>query len=520
MVCMEVISSQALWKDYDRKSLPLNESIVSQKTQDGVSETRLYFSGAAAPDGVTRIFARLVRPDTTEKLPVLIVLGEMFDDVDKLKFACADGYAVLYVDYSGRKNAERFTMYPDSMGYAQPFDIPETIDELPASPQKTCWYVWTTVLLRAVTYAESRADLDGASVAAVGFGAGASAVWKAAAAQAIRCGVAVNEFCAKVEDTGFRAALDSVSYASHVGVPMLSLCCSNAFRQTLDEISETAALGENSYLDIRPRAFRGVDDKQIQTVRLFLQAVFAGETLPAHPKLTLRGSDGALYCELQVGGEVEEARLYTSNSTQEPELRNWQRAKMESLGEGQFYARVDVSDVSSPIYAFASVQFKNGMTLCSPVAETSPTALGIKNAECGKSRLIYDGEMGVDDWIAGDGDEAEMVEGPFGISGVGAIDALYTFKLSDWAYSGEAGYVLQMLVYSETDQQIAVKLMTKTGEVYFALRDLKRNDGWTKLNFDVRDFKSGKGTLDRWDRVATVRLTFSGRVLIGNMLWV
>ena len=102
---MEVISSQALWKDYDRKSLPLNESIVSEKTENGISETRLYFSGAAASDGITRIFARLVRPDINERLPVVIVMGDLYDDVDKTTFAEACGRAVLYVDYSGEKKA-------------------------------------------------------------------------------------------------------------------------------------------------------------------------------------------------------------------------------------------------------------------------------------------------------------------------------------------------------------------------------------------------------------------------------
>ena len=517
---MEVISSQALWKDYDRKSLPLNESIVSEKTENGISETRLYFSGAAASDGITRIFARLVRPDINERLPVVIVMGDLYDDVDKATFTEACGRAVLYVDYSGEKKAERFTMYPESMSYAQPEGDLETLDDVPAAPQKTCWYAWATVLLRAVTYAESRDDLDPNAIAAVGIGTGASAVWKAAAVGAIKCGVVINEFGGRVEDTGFRAALDSVSYAAHVTVPVLSMCCSNAFRQSLDEVNETVAVGEHCLINVRPRAFRGVDTCQTQTVRLFLQTALAGGELPTPPKISLRGSEGALYCELTVDGEIEEARLYTANSTQAPEMRNWQKTGMQTLGEGQYFARVVVHDATSPVYAFAWVSYKNGMTLCSPMNEVTPSALGIKGAECGKNRLIYDGDMGVDDWIAGDGGEAEVDEGPFGISGVGADEALYTFKLSDWAYRGEPGYVLQMLVYSETDQEIAVKLLTKAGEVYFALRSLKRNDGWVKLNFDVHDFKSGKGTLDSWDRVATVRLTFSGRVIISNMLWV
>lgn len=328
---MEVISSQALWKDFDRKSLPLNESIVSEKTENGIKETRLYFSGAAASDGITRIFARLVCPVSSERLPVVIVMGDIFDDIDKQSFECVDGRAVLYVDYSGEKRAERFTMYPESMSYAQPDGDLDILDDVPAAPQKTCWYAWATVLLRAVTYVESRDDLDPNAIAAVGIGTGASSVWKAAAVEAIKCGVVINEFGGRVEDTGFRAALDSVSYAAHVSVPVLSLCCSNAFRQSFDEINETVSVGEHCLLNVRPRAFRGTDARQTQTVRLFLQSALAGAELPVSPKISLRGSEGALYCELNAVGEVEEARLYTANSTQAPEMRNWQKTGMQTL---------------------------------------------------------------------------------------------------------------------------------------------------------------------------------------------
>lgn len=516
---MEVISSQALWKDYDR-NLPLNQSVVSVKETSEAVETRLYFSGAASPDGVTRIFARLVRPKAEGRLPVVIVFGDLYDDVDRMAFDCAPGAAVLYVDYSGRKQSERFTIYPESMRYAESFYRPDTLNALPAGPKQTCWYVWATVFLRAVTFVESRIDLDSRSIVAAGYGAGGASVWKAAAAMSVKCGVIVNEYGAKLDDTAFKAALDSVSYAGRVTVPVLSVCCSNASGQTLDEISETVSVCPHCLLNVRPRAFRGVDFRQAQTIRLFLQAVMRGDPLPARPKLNARGSEGALYYETTLDSPATEARLYASNSVQAPGLRNWQVTPMEGLGDGQYIARVAVADSDAPVWAFAWAAYENGLTLCSELVEVSPAALSLNNAERSKSRLIYDGDMGVDDWIAGDGDDALVAEGPFGIKGVSASGALSTFKLSDRTFSGEQGYILQMLAYSDVDQTITVNAVTKTGEVYFALRELKRGDDWVKLSFDLSDFKSSEGALDNWQRVAAVSLTFGGRVIVSNMLWV
>lgn len=517
---MEVISSQALWKEYDRKGLPLNESVISTKTENGVTETRFYFSGVSAPDGVARIYARLVRPDSPHKTPVIIVLGDLADDIDKMTADCPDKWAVLYVDYSGKKDVERYTMYPESMRFAEPYYTPDTMGESSVPPQKTCWYIWATVLLRAVTFAESREELDGDAIAAIGLGVGGGSIWKAAGLKAIKCGVIVNESGEKIDDMGYKAALDSAAYAGWLTVPVLSVCCSNALRYTLDEVSETVALNENCYLNVRPRAFLGIDGRQIDTVRTFLQTVIDGTGLPKRPKLSLRGSDGALYCELTLDSEPAEIRLNVSNSPQAPGLRNWQKFGMESIGENRYMTRVDVTDTDSPVYAFARVAYLNGLTLCSEVIEADPKKLGITLAAHGKSRLIYDGDMGVDDWIAGDGGEAEVMTGPFGIEGVGAVDALSTFKLSDRAYTGEPGCVLQILLHSSVDQTVAFKILTKTGEVHFALRDLKRNDDWVKLTFDVTDFKSGDGTLDSWDKVATLRLTFDGVVIVSNLLWV
>lgn len=516
---MEVISSQALWKEYDRKSLPLNVSVVSEKEENGAIVTRFYFSGAASPDGVTRVYARLVRP-SAGVLPVVVVLGDLYDSADSLTFD-AGGRAVLYIDYSGRKEAARFTLYPEGMRFAEPYYTPDTLKALPASPGKTCWYVWGTVVLRAMTYIESDPNLDASAAAVVGIGTGGAQVWKALCTLSVRGGVIINERGGKLDDTGFKAGLDSVSYAGRITAPLLCLCCSNGDDLSIDQLSETiAAAAPECLLSVRPRAFRGTNEKQRRSVEIFLDKIFGGGTLPARPKLTARASEGALYCELASAAPVGDPRLYTAHSSEKPSLRNWQCVRMEKAGEGDYIARVGVTDASEPIRLFAIVETEDGLALSSELVEATPAAMGIAAAQLKKNRLIYDGDMGVDDWIGGDGDEAETGEGPFGIGGVTAESALSTFKISDSAYSGEDGYVLQMLAYSEADQTVTVNAVTKSGEVYFTLRELKTNDEWTKLSFNVTDFKSAEGSLDSWDKIAAISMLYGARVIVNSMLWV
>ena len=72
-----VITPLQLWKDYDRRILPLAESRISCFEKDGVKTSFIYFNGEASSDGVTRIYAKLVEPTEKTNRAVLVM-----DEID------------------------------------------------------------------------------------------------------------------------------------------------------------------------------------------------------------------------------------------------------------------------------------------------------------------------------------------------------------------------------------------------------------------------------------------------------
>ena len=536
---MEILTPQFVWKGYDASALPLNVSVVSTRRSAGTEITDAYFNGSTATDGVVRVSVRCFAPLSRGKLPAVVYMPDASRSAESAEELCmrltAQGYIVVMPDYAGvRDDAYRFTLYPASLSDAN--FAPERLTTYPADVRFNCWTAWAEVAMRSITFACSLERADAERVAVIGEGvASSAAIMTAAIDRRPKCAVTLFSAGRELPETSdenelkYKVALADAAYAPMIKLPLLMMTASNEEDGSADEMSEVFSLippESGSRLSISERAVHSIGVKQRDNIELWLKKYLSsGADVPDTPEVSASGSEGKLYFNVKTSAACE-TDLFVSQNMPNGGLRNWRKAELVSIGENEYIARVGVYNIKEKIYAFANARLPGGISVSSPIYEKLPASLGIVPEKAEATRLLYDGDDGVDDWTDPTSGEQEsppyVAEGPFGISGVCGA-GLATFKLGDPAFRGKDGYLLQMMIYSAKAQTVTLTVTAADdGEYseYSLAVGLSPDDGWRKLTLEAESFKSPYGVCAGWADVKVLRINGESPVIISGVLWV
>lgn len=541
-----VLSPLKLWENYDRSLLPLDVSEISSHETSVGKETRVYFNGEATAAGCTRIYARCVSPSspTDKAVVVMLALEQNIDDVDLSRFV-EKGWAAIAVDYAGDSfNRARFTIYPASLSFAN-YDKEKLFSEI-ENPQKTCWYIWTTVCMRAFTYAES---IGYTKAAAVGVGFGATHVFKATAVSEFPvCAVSVfsPEFFPQSDNPDFLSisvSLDITGYAHLLKVPYLQLCCSND--PSLDKVNELCYISsekdllsltthiekyKKELIYIAPRVDKVYTEEFASDLDFFISSYFDDKYRDNYseygivPQVTfsVSGEENKMYFSVNCAEKPKKIELYVSHAIENPAFRNWRSIPVERVGESEYIGYTEVYSETKPVYGFASITTESGFTFSTQLIKKIPSSLKIVPSKIAKKRLIYDSDMGIDDFFCAESNtKPGMKEGPFGISGICASKGLCTYKLGDVVFSGSPDGVLQLLLFSPVTQNVTFTVTD--GELfntYSCTKSVSPDTDWTKIMLSISDLKSNEGTLTGWDKAIFLRIDANEEIIISSLLWV
>lgn len=513
--------------------MPLSVSVISSEENDGTVLERLYFSGERTAMGVTRVYARLYIPPE-KKPPVVIVMDDFSADIADFdaRPLTDKGYAVLIVDYAGACDKERYTIYPKALDFADYFKNPEQIETVPNTVKQNCWYVWTTVLLRALTFVESDGRLSD-EIGLLGVGGGVNQVLKVAALENVKCAVAMFSPGPVIEgadtDINFKALLDNSGYVPLCKIPVLNVVGSNDEDGYFDRLGGVCLLADGEYyMTVGERLGKALTPRQTETVRLWLGRHLKMGMRPemSPPELSARQSERLLYYEINAGADrhVSKAELFVSYSETDCAHRNWRKVIPLLAGTGDYIAKVPVYDPTKPIYAFGVVTYEGGFVFSTPLLVKTPALLGVSADKLVKSRLLYDSDSGTDDFISPrGGDNVRMEEGAYSIMGVCSLDGeLATYKIGDMQYRAERDSILQLIVYSEKPQTAEFVVRVASGDEiveYVCKKKIERDANWTKLTLGTDDFKSKEGTLMSFAD-AVYFCVRADKLLINTMLWV
>ena len=541
---MELLTPQTIWKGYDASMLPLATSVTSDKTEGGRRVICARFNGSWGLDGVSRVFVRAVLP-AGKKSPAVIYMPDAHESVMNVDvdLFLSLGYGVIVPDYAGERDDDpRYTLYPRSMSHAN--FTPDCLSTVPKDMKFNCWTVWAETLMRAITFASELDEVDESRIALVGEGVGASSAFKASSIDN-RIACAVTLYSAgylpeadEQELLKFKVTLTDEAYAPLIKKPVLILVASNEQDGSVDAYSEAFERipeESGSRLSISERASHTIGLKQKNNIGLWLAHHLEGEgNIPAVPEVAVSSENRELYYTVTAPSGMEDVELFVSQANRAGALRNWRSYKLTKAEDGTYKAKVEVYNSREPLVAFANATARSGkaMSVSSSMLTRTPAMLGVNETPFTSNRLIYSGEMGKDDWIVISPllkkNTLSMIKGPFGIEGVSsAVGTISTFKIGDPIYAGKSGWLLQLMIYSNREQDVTFSVTSYNGEgekgkytEYSHTVRLYPADNWRKITLEESDFKAPYAGHANWEEVVYLNIRGDAPVAIASALWV
>lgn len=532
-----------LWQDYDRFSLPLNTNYFKTEKKNGYKINHVYFNGDKTDDGLTRIYGKVFIPEKSNGGGV-VLFNDASDpyDTNFSEILVNRGYTVILADYLGKNEGETFTIYPESLAFSNYFKNKDCIKLIPSEPINSCWYVWASVMNRSITFLETECLIKISKISLIGIRLGGFSVYKSAFVnKEISSAVALynsarTDFSENNSDESspYFSSLDSAAYASLITCPFLVQVSSNAEDGTTDIMSDvyTAAENENFKFSISDYSNDLFNERHYNNVIRFVEYWLTNkEPLKNSPEVKFKNSEGVLYISVKTNNEEvpELCNLFFSYESKNPAHRSWRKLNLTSLGEGEYFAKMDIYNAEQPVYAFVNIRFGEKIILSSNISTVTPKVLLIKAKELVKSRLIYDTEQGYGDFLILKNanrklSKITLKEGAHEIEGITSLcNSISLFKIGEDSYKGNQENVLQFLIYSETNQKVKF-IVSEDGEIplhYISEKQITADGEWQRITVDTTSLRSEEeGSLENWDNVYCLTIDSESELLINSVIWI
>lgn len=538
---MELMTAQMLWTNHDHRRLPLSETVLRTELCERYTIKEIYFNGDATADGVTRIYARLYTPSCIPTGASVVLMNDIDTPFDTtyINLLTECGFTVLALDYGGKRDEGKFTIYPESLENANYKSESSDFNGFPDNPKASCWFVYATVMLRGYYYLEEIETLDSNRICFFGVKRGAFSVYKAAFAEPnAACAVALfnSDYVPSLELNSdkamlYKSCIANTTYAPYIKTPLYIIESSNNNEDSLFHVNSLyLASSEACSYYIAEQSDNTLNPKQRRSLLAYMNGLcFSHKPMPAQPKIEAVCEDRALYYRVTVFGEdIDSVTLYYTYGFSKGAFRNWFKLPLEKTGDNEYRAKADVYLAKEEASAFVSVKYSNGIALSSEIVTKTPYLLGVHEGEIIKSRLVYETDMGPDSWmITKKTDlfgEVYMAEGHNGIQGVtSSINTLTTLKIGDLHTRGETDNLLQLLVYSKTKQTVILEATCKENDGYYPYTyeaHLSSFGEWAKITLSASEFKSETGPMESWANAVKLTITSEDTLLINSLLWI
>lgn len=552
-----------MWNDFDDQ-LPLNESVLGERDAGKVCLRTVRFAGRAVGEARVDIFARYAEPCEGDKYPALLILPDAdrtIDDAAVLRFASL-GYAVLMPDYRGSwRGAEGYTVYPEAIGYANLRESERHFDHADETAKETSWYEWVAVARYCIRYLRAQPNVG--KIGVIGIRAGGDIAWQlAATCDDLSCAIPV---CAggwrayrgvnkygdapelKMDDERYRfiAGIESQSYAPYVRCPILMLCSTNDelfdADRAFDTFSRIAPNCDKTFY-FAARYNGHIGNTGLNDLDLFIGKYLKGREvfIPAPAEVAIEeDTDGELVARIRFdrNGEVKYCEVYMAEDMCESAMRDWVRCefKRKEGDEAQIF-RLNAVRGAKRVFAYAKTKYSCGFAVSSKIAVKKIDQNYANSVE--PCRILYSSRSGRDSFTVARFDRSEimadcflensqppvdLVEGPFGISGVTSEYGLKLFRINDPRYCPAENALLKFDAYAPqtTTVQITVRA-TKNGKdiIYQCNLFLPGCESWTDHVLSAKDFKTdGNRPLASLRGAKYIAFYSEGRFCINNLLW-
>ncbi|MDY4186284.1 MAG: dienelactone hydrolase family protein [Candidatus Borkfalkiaceae bacterium] len=563
----KILTPSALWKDF-RGDLPLKESKINEMTYDGISYTEVYFSGRETETGRVRIYGLYARPTVlpkNRKLGGILVLPDFCETVnlETVNHFAKQGYSVFMADYRGDyEGVQNHTNYPTEIDYANFIKTGDNLFKVPLTAKETCWYEWVAVAKYSLAYLKSKSEVG--KIGVLGIKQGGNVGWQLVANEPrVSCFVTLfgigwqaynkifkysgedKELVMNDERYRYLGGVDAHAYAQYVDCPVLYVAGTNSSDFDCDRGTDTIARVKEKVpcaFNFAPRLKNVVDKKCDEDIAVFFKKYLAPDGtnvdkyyIPSAPQISVaQGDDNrTIFAEVVPDCYEKLARVnvYFGEGIIDPSKRNWTNmAPLTKRESGKKYFKAPLGGGCDFVTAFATVEYKNGVTVSSRVVYKK-----IQSEQPLSTKMLYNSKSGTDSFTVVDEEKnslggaffleqrsAEMVECSSGIAGVISPFGLLTYKIGEKRFVCDERSIVKLDVYCEEFTELKISLTVSENDKltdYSVIVKLKGSKVWQNVQVTFSELKSDKrlGIKD-FSCITALKLKAESRFAVNNIL--
>ncbi len=364
---------QCDWERFDPRADDLEIETVSEKTENGIKVTGLYFTSHKIDARPVRIYGIYARPEQVHgRIPALLFIhggGQTADEPEAVGLA-RHGYAVFTHDWKCSERPEQEN-HPSQW----PFDTQGQRLKADAYHDSPAW-----IARRALTVLEQQPEVDSGRIGVYGFSWGGYHTWT----------VTATDSRVKAANPSCGVLWSGDPFMAQLRAPVLFTNASNDFFAVLDGARKVM---EPVNVDCRrliaPNENHNMAGTAWEATRLkWFDHYLKGEAaLPVSPLLSAKTADGATIAAVKAPSATA-CRLIYSHGTHAAVDRCWFGISMQKTGSGVFSATLPRC-AGLDLWYFATGEYPDGTTLSTEYAvlqaEGEPP-----DPRAEPSRILYD----------------------------------------------------------------------------------------------------------------------------------
>ena len=564
-----LLTPTIIWKDF--KVGEIASETLHASFEDGFAVSHLRIFGEKVADGTVKIYAVMVKKAKLGITPAVVLVQDFRcgTDLTVAKKLADNGFCVLVVDIAGEADfnlvksvddvESPYTVYPQSLRFANYDAESEDKTEIVGDPRATCWMVWGRVIRYALEYLKTQNFVS--KIGVFGIGKAATPVWQVISAN---CGISCAVIVANAGWKGYRgiykfgdtpepqfnddelkylAGVEPQAYASHVKCPLLLVSPTNNPDYDIDRAYDTVSrVSDKIYaaVDYSVGGRYEISADCFDGTVCFMEQFLVKDKPRLIGDMSVKGSfeDGSVIVE--VAPDVKGLKTLTVYFSEEeilPALRFWNReVHAVSENEGVYEFKYAPYHVSGAVMFFARAEYENGQKICSNIICRRFEA--DKALQVNRRKVFYSSRMPVgvngfypakevsNGYININFDKNAKVgikNGPMDIAGLCSKNGLLTFKINAEKYKPIDNSMFMFDVYAVGGGELYLKAITdffgNRTEYVAKIRII--GDFWQNVHVEINQFKTQEGrALKSYEEVEALEFVSDGEFLINNLLWV
>ncbi len=482
----------------------------------------------------------------SQKTVLLIGEKSRLPQKDLIDALVAKGYAVVVPDYNGA-GSPTLTHFSEEYSYLKLGNENGRDQVICPTAKDTCQYQYSAILRKLLTFINE--ILGKTDITVVGVRTGSELAMQVAGLERERvialgciCGAGYPE-CTDIpkttdnsfDDMSYEAlcwmtGVSGVAYLRRYPHPVFAGIGTNGHHSDVDRLSNLANLINNRLTSsISLHCSENINNKSFACFLTWLDYVYYKSEYPKEPVTTIsQNSEGYLYSNTSAKTPlpITRAVVYYSYGNDDHKTRFWRKSICQTVGKGEYIARLDISSACSYVYYFSEITYANGMVLTeTPKYKNfadkritlSPQKSNALIFQSGMHDSIPFSELSIDAVLPDTG--VTEITLPSGVSGVTCKTGSMRIFIGDKCKSISSDKILQVDNYcNKRSYLLTLKVSFGSGEGEFiAKKSVSGASSFVTTKFSCSDFKNAQyKPLNSWRDVSS--LTIEGQDVVINKL--